>query len=52
MDITSVVEVISQTGFPIAVAIYALTELNKTIKVNTEIMIKICAKLDIDSTCV
>jgi len=41
------VAVISQVGFPIAVATYALVTLNKTVKENTTVMIKIAAKLNI-----
>jgi hypothetical protein len=47
MDLVSV---ISQVGFPIAVATYCLVVLNKTIQKNTEVMNKICAKLDVDTT--
>ena len=46
-----VVNVISQVGFPIAVAIYSLVVLNKTIQQNTEIMIKIATKLDLERDC-
>lgn len=41
-----VLTAISQVGFPIAVATYSLVILNKTVQKNTEIMIKIAAKLD------
>lgn len=43
------VSFISQVGFPIAVASYSLVVLNKTIKENTRIMIKIGSKLDVDT---
>lgn len=45
MDIVSV---ISQVGFPIAVAVYSLVVLNKTVQRNTEVMTKIATKLVID----
>jgi hypothetical protein len=44
-----IVQLISQVGFPIAVATYSLVVLNKTVQKNTEIMTKIAAKLDIDT---
>lgn len=44
-----IVQVISQVGFPIAVATYSLVVLNKTVQKNTEIMTKIAAKLDVDT---
>lgn len=44
-----IVQVISQVGFPIAVATYSLVVLNKTVQKNTEVMTKIAAKLDIDT---
>lgn len=47
MGVTEVVQVVSQVGFPIAVACYSLIVLNKTIQKNTEIMTRIDAKLDI-----
>lgn len=43
------VQVVSQVGFPIAVATYSLVVLNKTIQKNTEVMTKIAAKLGIDA---
>lgn len=43
-----IITVISQVGFPIAVATYSLVVLNKTIQKNTEIMTKIATRLDID----
>jgi len=43
------VQVISQVGFPIAVATYSLVVLNTTIQKNTEIMTKIATKLDIEA---
>lgn len=46
MDLVSV---ISQVGFPIAVATYSLVVLNKTIQKNTEVMTKIATKLDIET---
>ena len=42
------VALISQVGFPIAVASYSLLVLNKTVQRNTEVMTKIAAKLDIN----
>jgi hypothetical protein len=50
MDSNQIVAFISQVGFPIAVATYSLVVLNKTIQKNTEVMTKIAAKLDIDTT--
>jgi hypothetical protein len=44
------VQLISQVGFPIAVATYSLVVLNKTIQKNTDIMTKIAAKLDIETS--
>lgn len=44
------VQVISQVGFPIAVATYSLVVLNKTIQRNTDVMNKIATKLDIEIT--
>lgn len=44
-----IVQMISQVGFPIAVATYSLVVLNKTIQKNTEVMTKIATKLGIDS---
>lgn len=38
---------VSQVGFPIAVAVYSLVVLNRTIQRNTEVMTRIAAKLDI-----
>lgn len=43
-----IVQIISQVGFPIAVACYVLIVLNNTVKKNTEILIKISEQLDID----
>ena len=43
MDIISV---ISQVGFPIAVAVYSLVVLNKTVQRNTEVMTKIETKIE------
>ena len=48
MDVTEAVSVISQVGFPIAVASYSLIVLNKTIQKNTEVMTRLCAKIGID----
>lgn len=42
-----IIQLISQVGFPISVATYALVTLNKEIKKNTEVMIRISEKLDI-----
>lgn len=47
MDVTEIVQVVSQVGFPITVAGYSLIVLNKTIQENTKIMTRIAAKLDI-----
>lgn len=44
-----IVQVISQVGFPIAVATYSLVVLNETIKRNTDVMTKIAVKLGIDN---
>ena len=41
------VQLISQVGFPIAVATYVLVKLENTIRENTKIMIKIYEKLDL-----
>lgn len=38
---------ISQVGFPIAVATYSLVTLNKTIKANTKVLVLIAEKLDV-----
>jgi hypothetical protein len=43
-----IVNVISQVGFPIAVAIYALVKLNNTISENTKVLTQIAAKLDVE----
>lgn len=43
-----IVQVVSQVGFPIAVACYSLVVLNKTMKRVTELLIKISEQLDID----
>jgi hypothetical protein len=45
-----IVQVVSQVGFPIAVATYSLVVLNKTVQKNTEIMTKIATKLGVDSS--
>lgn len=42
-----IVAIISQVGFPIAVAVYSLVVLNKTVQRNTDVMQRIAAKLDI-----
>lgn len=51
----AILSLIGSVGFPIVIAWYLLTTLNKTIKENTEsnqamrnTLTKICAKLDID----
>lgn len=44
-----VIQMISQVGFPIAVATYSLVVLNKTVQRNTDIMTKIATKLDIQT---
>jgi hypothetical protein len=41
------VQIVSQVGFPIAVATYSLVVLNKTVQKNTEIMTIISTKLGI-----
>ena len=41
-----IIQVISQVGFPIAVATYTLVVLNITMKENTTIMMKLCEHLD------
>lgn len=41
-----VVQVVSQVGFPIAVALYCLVVLNKTVQQNSDIITKLNAKLD------
>jgi hypothetical protein len=45
-----IVQVISQVGFPIAVATYSLVVLNKTVQKNTDVMTRIAAKLNIDTS--
>lgn len=40
MEYSEIITVISQVGFPIAVATYTLIVLNKTIKENTKILIE------------
>jgi hypothetical protein len=42
-----IISAISQLGFPIAVATYALVVLNNTIRKNTEVLTKIAVKLDV-----
>jgi hypothetical protein len=42
-------QLISQVGFPIAVAAYSLVVLNKTVQKNTEVMTKIATKLGVDT---
>jgi hypothetical protein len=44
-----VINVISQVGFPIAVATYSLVVLNKTVQKNTEVMTKIATKMGIET---
>lgn len=41
-----IVQVVSQVGFPIAVACYSLIVLNKSIKENTLVMVKISEKIE------
>lgn len=48
MDVAEIVQIISTVGFPIAVATYTLVVLNQTIQRNTEVMTKICAKINLD----
>jgi hypothetical protein len=42
-----IINAVSQVGFPIAVATYALVVLNNTIRKNTEVLTKIAVKLDV-----
>jgi hypothetical protein len=42
-----IISIISQVGFPIAVATFSLLELNKNIKTNTLVMTRIAEKLNI-----
>lgn len=42
------VQLISQVGFPIAVATFALIKLDKTMNANTRVMIKIAERLDVE----
>lgn len=42
-----IINVISQVGFPIAVATYSLVVLNKTVQENTKVMQRIANKLEI-----
>ena len=44
-----IVAVVSQVGFPIAVAVYALVKLNTTIEANTKVLTVIATKLDINT---
>ena len=48
MDIAETIQIISTVGFPIAVATYTLVVLNQTVQRNTEVMTKICAKINLD----
>ncbi|MCT4564167.1 MAG: YvrJ family protein [Maledivibacter sp.] len=41
------VQLIGQVGFPIAVATFSLLRLEKTMKENTRVMIRICERLEI-----
>jgi hypothetical protein len=43
-----IVNVISQVGFPIAITIFSLVKLDKTIATNTKVLLSIAAKLDCD----
>lgn len=45
MDVTEITNFISNTGFAIAVAIYSLTRLEKTMKENTAVMHEVLNKL-------
>ena len=40
------VQIVSQVGFPIAVATYCLVVLNKTVQQNSDIITKLGEKLD------
>jgi len=48
VDIQQIINLIVNQGFAVAVAIYSLTRLEKVMKANTEILIKLEAKLDGD----
>lgn len=41
-----IINVVSQVGFPIAVASYSLIVLNKTVSENTKVMIRLSEKMD------
>lgn len=43
-----IVQIISQVGFPIAMATYFVVVFNKNLKENTQVLIKIAEKLDIE----
>lgn len=47
MSEMEIINIISQVGFPIAVATYMMVVLNKTVQQNTRVMQKIANKLDI-----
>ena len=42
----SILSVVGSYGFPVVVAWYLLTTLNKTIKEHTDLLTKLCTKLD------
>lgn len=55
MDVATVTQLIGSVGFPIVCCIYLITtlqaemkEMRKTIENNTQVMVRICAKLDLE----
>lgn len=49
LTMTEIINVISTVGFPIVVAMYSLTRLEKTIEKNTQVMIAIAAKMEVSA---
>lgn len=45
-----IAQLVSQVGFPIVVALYALIRLDTTIRENTRVIVAIGAKLDVEGT--
>ena len=43
---TEIINLVSNVGFPIAIALYVLIRLEKTINRNTEVMRELCARLN------
>jgi hypothetical protein len=43
-----IIAIVSQVGFPIAVAVYALVKLNATIENNTKVLTVIATKLGLN----